>query len=197
MSREHSPSIVRLESAQAAIRDAFLGWQCRLRQLSVRDAEGRPTLGMRPSLSIAGAGDLGRITVLIVPREPAAATAELRHLVRRTHDPAERYKSALTLLSAHYYQYPGEFSDRLTALFARESAVAAAALRAGRCTLGFVQYSQSYRLPCAVMELGEDEPAYQLTFWHNSLFNPRVPPDARVVGFAPDWAHAEADPEVG
>ncbi len=29
-------TVVRLEAAQAALRDRFLGWQCRLRQMAVR-----------------------------------------------------------------------------------------------------------------------------------------------------------------
>ncbi len=43
--------VVRLETAQAALRDHFLGWQCRLRQLAVREAGGRPSSGIALGLS--------------------------------------------------------------------------------------------------------------------------------------------------
>lgn len=187
--------VVRLESAQAVLRDHFLGWQCRLRQLAVREAEGRPTAGMRPLVEVPGeAAALGRITVLIVQREPETATAEFRHLVRRTHDPAERYKSALKLLSATYYQYPEDFADELTALFGPRSGLVERLLAAGRCALGFEQYSQSYRLPCRVRALGEAEPAFQATLWHNALFNPNLTAGIQVLAFQPDWQEAEAEP---
>lgn len=191
-----SATVVRLEAAQAAFRTAFLGWQCRLRQLSVRNGEGRPTSGMRPEVSIGPRLELGRITVLIVPEAPEESTAEFRHMVRRTHDPALRYQSALKTLAAHYFQYPEDFSERLTALFGPDSKTAQRLLAAAEATLRFEQYSQSYELPCQVAELPEQDPAYQATFWHNRLFNPRIPAGARVLGFTPDWAHASADPPV-
>ncbi len=88
-------TVVRLEAAQAALRDHFLGWQCRLRQISVREAGGRPTSGMRPELRLMAEGPpLGAITTLILRREPAEATAQFRHMVRKTQDPAERYDGA-------------------------------------------------------------------------------------------------------
>jgi len=187
--------VVRLEAAQAALRDHFLGWQCRLRQLAVREAGGRPSSGMRPELRLGEAGPpLGAITTLILRRTPAEATAQFRHMVRKTQDPAERYAGALKVLAAAYYQRPREFSDQLTALFGPGSEIAERVLSAGRCRLAFAQYSQSYTLPCSVRALAEDDPAYQATYWHNALFNPALPGGVRVLGFQPDWARAEAEP---
>ena len=198
MTDETSGEVIRLAAAQAALRDHFLGWQCRLRQLAVRETEGRPTLGMRPTLSCAGQDENGgRITVLIVPRAPEETTAEFRHLVRRTHDPAERYKDALKFLAAAYYQYPQDFSDEITALFGPGSALAERLLSDGRCRLGFEQYSQRYALSCLVRALPESAPAFQAAYWHNSLFNPEIPAGIQVLAFQPDWATAEADPPVG
>ena len=191
-------TVVRPEAAQAALRDHFLGWQCRLRQMAVRQAGGRPTSGMRPEVRLAEADTpLGAITTLIVRREPREATAQFRHLVRKTQDPAERHDAALETLAAAYYQRPREFSDELTALFGPAPGLADQLLAAGRCVLDFAQYSQRYRLPCAARNLGEDEPAFQATYWHNALFNPALPGGVRVLGFQPDWARAEAEPGVG
>ncbi len=188
---------VRLEAVQAALRDHFLGWQCRLRQMAVRQAGGRPTSGMRPEVRLEGAAEaLGRITVLILPKAPEQATAQFRHMVRKTQDPAERYDAALAILAAAYYQRPQEFSDELTALFGPASDIAGRLLTAGRCVLAFDQYSQRYRLPCAVRRLAEDDPAYQATYWHNALFNPTLPGGVRVLAFQPDWTRAEAEPSV-
>jgi len=187
--------VVRLEAAQAALRDHFLGWQCRLRQLAVREAGGRPTSGMRPELRLDEDGPpLGAITTLILRRAPAEATAQFRHMVRKTQDPAERYDAALKMLAAAYYQRPQEFSDQLTALFGPGSEIAERALSAGRCRLAFEQYNQRYTLPCSVRVLTEDDPVYQATYWHNALFNSALPSGVQVLGFQPDWALAEAEP---
>lgn len=177
------------------LRAHFLGWQCRLRQMSARQAEGRPSAGMRPrALDCAGVEFAPAITVLLVPSEAGPAAMRFRHMMRRTKDPAQRRDDALKLLAATFYQHPGDFSDRLTALFEPGSALAGRLVGAGACRLDFEQYSQRYRLPCALSELAPDDPARQATYWHNSLFNPALPADVRVLAFTPDWARAEADP---
>jgi hypothetical protein len=173
----------------------FLGWQCRLRQHAVRHDGGRPAPGMRPRVLAADGTELAAaVTVLLVPREPAESTALFRHQMRRTHDPAQRYQKALETLSAAFYQHPDEFSDRLTALFAGDSPLAATLAESGRCTLDFVQYNQRYTLPCTVAVEAAGGPAYEATYWHNALFNPRIPDGLTVLAFAPDWAAASADP---
>jgi hypothetical protein len=193
--QEETGRLVRLEATQAALRDHFLGWQCRLRQLAVREAGGRPSSGMRPELRLTAAGPpLGAITTLILRREPGQATAQFRHMARKTQDPAERYDAALKMLAATHYQRSREFSDQLTALFGPSSEIAEHVLAAGRCLLAFEQYSQRYTLPCAARALAEEEPAYQATYWHNALFNPALPGGVQVLGFQPDWALAEAEP---
>lgn len=182
-------------SRHAAMRRAFLGWQCRIRQLAVRRDAGRPSAGMRPIARISGRA-IGPLVVLMNKHEPESYAAEFRHMSRRTNDPAERYASALAYLGAAYYQRPEEFSDRLTALFGRGSANAHALETAGQCLLEFEQYAQRFALPCAVRALDPEEPAYQTTYWHNSLFNADIPGDVTVLAFEPDWRSASADPPV-
>lgn len=186
-----------LDAAHSALRDHFLGWQCRVRQLSARQGGGRPTTGMRPGVSLPGE-DQSRaaITVLIVKREPEQSTAEFRHMVQRTQDPAEHYKSALRALAATYYQRPADFSDEMTGLFNDGATMVVRLLQAGRCVLEFEQYSQRYRLACTVRDLPKTDPAFAATYWHNRLFNPHIPAEISVLGFRPDWAAAHAEPAI-
>jgi len=174
----------------------FLGWQCRLRQHSIRTEEGRPSSGMRPEVSVAGKS-LGTITVLVVKAEPDDMTAQFRYMVKKTPDPAERFENAIKVLAEAYYQRPKEFSDEMTALFGPGSRFAQHLINQGDCELHFDQFSQSYRLPCRVEALRESHSHYQATFWHNSLFNHEIPGGAVVLGFKPDWERAVAEPDVG
>ena len=197
MSNEERPS-GRAAAASAAdeLRDHFLGWQCRLRQLAVRQGGGRPNAGMLPRVSSGAERDpdpasFDRLVVLIVEREPEEMTAQLRHLCRRTHDPKDRYDRVLSVLRAGYYQYPNRFSDAMTALFAPGSARATSLLEMGSCVLHFEQHSRAFRLPCRVESLERDDPAYQATYWHNAVFNPGLPPDPEIRAFLPDWEAAE------
>jgi hypothetical protein len=184
-------NIILLEPAAAALRDEFVGWQCRLRQLAARQAGGRPMPGMRPRvLSPAGAEIADGIVVLIVEKAPGASTAQMRFQYEKTQDPIERYDKALDFLSAGYFQQPRNFSDVMTALFGGRSPTSAALLNHGDCVLEFQQFSQAYRVPCKVTELAASHPFHQATLWHNRLFNPNLPPAIHVLAFAPDWKHA-------
>ena len=177
------------------LRDHFLGWQCRIRQLAIRENAGRPSPGMRPRvLDTRGADLADGINVLIVEAEPEEATSLFRFTCQKSHDPQARYDEALRFLAAAYFQYPRGFSDRLSATFAADSAFAERLLGLGRCRLAFEQFGQRYDLPCSVSEQAPGDPRYEATFWHNKLFNAALPSGVRILSFAPDWAGAEAEP---
>ena len=186
-----SEKTVLIEPAAEALRDRFIGWQCRLRQMAVREAGGKPSAGMRPQvLSPVGDELAAAITVLIVPADPGDSVQLFRYQVLRTEDPVERYDKGLEFLAANYFQQPREFSDVMTALFAANSELADQLLKLGQCRLIFEQYNQSYRVPCSVVQFAQDDPHFQATFWHNRLNNPNLPAGVRVLGFEPDWRHA-------
>jgi hypothetical protein len=182
-------------SDPAAKRDHFLGWQCRIRQIAMRQDGGRPSSGMRPRVvSIAGRELSPGLTVLIVPKEPAETTAFFRFQVQKSPDPRAVYEKGLAFLQAEFFQQPKDFSDRLTAVLPRDSSLADALLSDGACVLEFDQFRQVYRLPSAVFELDPGDPAREATLWHNRLFNPSLPDDVRVLAFRPDWPNGEASP---
>lgn len=191
MSAAESNNVVLTDVAAQQLRDDFIGWQCRLRQLSVRQAGGRPLSGMRPQvLSPDGEVLADGVTVLIVEHDPANSTQLFEFQCKRTNDPVERYDKILELLSSTYFQYPQNFSDTMTALFGAASDLPPALLHLGRCQLEFEQFTQAYRVPCEVTELSQDHAFYQVTYWHNHMFNPAMPPNTRVLAFKPDWPHA-------
>lgn len=191
-------NVILLEPAAQALRDAFLGWQCRIRQLAVRESGGRPSSGMRPRVATAEGEEIAPgVTVLIVHEEPWESAQLFRHQYLKTQDPVERYDKALEITAASYFQHPSQFSDVMTALFGPESGLADRLLRQGRCVLDFAQFSQTYRIPCAVEQLTPDDGFYQATYWHNSLYNPNLPAGVRVLAFTPDWSRASGQAERG
>jgi hypothetical protein len=193
MSAKPSDNVILLEPAAAALRDAFIGWQCRIRQLSARQAGGRPSAGMRPRVSAPQGEEIApAVTLLISEQEPQANTTLFRFQFLKNQDPAERYDKILEILSAGYFQQPHDFGDVMTGLFGPQSTVAATLLNHGRCILDFAEYAQAYRIPSAVAALTESDDLYQATYWHNRMFNPNMPPAVRILSFTPDWPHAAA-----
>jgi hypothetical protein len=178
-----------------ALRDHFLGWQCRIRQIAVRQLDGQPMPAMQPAVwSRKGKILSERMTVLIVKAEPAESTAYFRHQLQRTHEHAEARAAGLGWLAADHFQDPLSFSDAMTALFAADSPLAAAILAARTVLLDFDQYSQRYRIFCRTRQLATGDPARHATLWHNRLFNPNLAGNAAVLAFKPEWKSAEADP---
>ncbi|MBX2884893.1 MAG: hypothetical protein KTR32_33365 [Granulosicoccus sp.] len=190
--------VIRLDSANEALKLHFLAWQCRVRQIIMRDHEGKPGDAIIPEVLIDNDEEpIGHIITLICKSAQYSKVPELKHMVRKTHDPADRRKNALTLFSETYYQKASEFSDVLTSTFQRDSEGAARLRKAGYCRLRFNAYQQSFELHCKVWRLSDNNPLRQSTYWHNLLFNPGLPADTLVLGFEPDWSISTADPLPG
>jgi hypothetical protein len=176
--------------AAAALCREFVGWQCRIRQLAARREGGRPSSGMRPRVLNRNEEELSAgIVTLIVESEPAHSTQLFRYQYLRTHDPVERYDNMLEILQGSYFQDPARFADLITALFGAESRLAAQLLGEAHCVLDFEQYTQGYRIPCAIARLAESSPFHEATLWHNRMFNPRLPASVQILSFRPDWSH--------
>jgi len=152
----------------------FLRWQCRVRQIAMRDHQGRPDDAITPALTLPGNDEpIGHIITMLCKWG--------------ANDPAQRRDKALEFFSSTYYQKIQEFSDAVTATFPPKSPGAAKIAAAGECTLTYEAYGQRYDLVCAVTQLENNNPMYQATYWHNLLFNPTLHPDIEILQFAPDW----------
>jgi hypothetical protein len=193
MASKTDNNVVLTEPVAKALKQQFLGWQCRIRQIAVREGGGRPSAAMRPRVTTSGGVEIAPgIIVLIVESDAEESTALFRHQFLKTQDPKERYAKILEILQASHFQQPSLFSDIMTALFGPGSAVAARLLAYGRCVLEFEEYGQGYRIPCEMAALSESHPLYQATYWHNRMFNPNLPAGIQILSFTPDWTHSIA-----
>ena len=184
-----------MPSAADALRDHFLGWQCRIRQIAMRQDGGRPSQGMRPRVMTSIGRELSpALTVLIMPKEPVESTAFFRFTVQKSRDPRDIYEKGLAFLQADFFQQPKDFSDVLTAVLPGGSSLAAELIRGGTCLLEFDQFRQFYRLTAAVGPLAEGDPLREASLWHNRIFNPALPNYVEVLGFQPNWSVADARP---
>ncbi len=173
----------------------FLGWQCRIRQMSARDYEGQPMPGMRPRVS-ARKGEvlLPAMAVLLIPAEPSESTAFFRFQVLKTNEHQRVREAGIKYLGGDYFQLPELFSDSMTAVFGPGSETAGRLLKVKDVLLDFEQYSQSFRMFCKVRKLRPNDQARQSSLWQTRMFNPNVPNDADVLAFTPDWKTAQAEP---
>lgn len=194
----NSGEVVRLDSANQELKQFFMLWQCRLRQMMMREKAGKPDDTIMPEVWPEGSAEvLGHIITVMCKRPEYSIVPELKQMVRGTNDPAIRRSNALTLFSETYYQKSTEFSEVLTSTFHPDSEGAKALRQAGHCRLKFSAFNQNYDLQCKVWRLSAHNPLYQATYWHNLLFNPALPGDTLILGFEPDWSRSVADPMPG
>ena len=147
------------------LRDAFLRWQCRVRQMMMRDKMGRPDGEIMPALTLPGENEpMGHIITVMSKLPAHSVVPEMRHMVQRTRDPAAVREAGLKFLSAAHYQKSAEFSDILTATFPPGSEGAQTIRRAERCTLTYEAYSQRYDVACRVWKLTSKNPLWQATY---------------------------------
>jgi len=178
------------------MRTAFLKWQCRVRQISMRENGGQPDEGMMPEVYLGDdRASIGQIITLINKLPDYSVTAELKFMAAKTNDPAQRRENAQKFFSAIFYQKAAEFSDILTATFQPGSAGAKRLRDAGLIRLVFDAYGQMFDLTCKVITLSASDYLHQATMAHNKLFNPSQLPNTEVLGFEPDWSASHSQPE--
>lgn len=169
----------------------FLGWQCRIRQVSARDYGGQPMAAMHPRASTRkGEVILPAMVILLVPEETGPSTAFLKFQLQKTAEHEKARDAVVKYLGGDFYQLPELFSDEMTAVFGAGSLVAERLMRAKEVLLDFEQYAQSYRMFCKVRRLGPRDEARDFSLWQSRAFNPNVPNDAAVLGFKPEWKSA-------
>lgn len=189
-----SEKVILIGEAAEQLCETFLHWQCRLRQMAMREGGGRPSAGMRPVIFSRDDQQLAGSTVIVLHKaETEESTAFFRHQVLKTQDPVERWEKATEHMAAGYFQGYRDFGDTLTALFGPASALVDQLLNHGKVNLEFAELNQRFRLLCKVAELEEHDELYQATYWHNRMFNPNIPAGVRVVSFTPDWSRSKSE----
>ena len=136
---------------QQRLSEAFLGWQCRIRQYAIRRRQGKPSQGMRPLLSLDGTLVPSAITTVLNKKSPGDSITEFQYIVKKNNDPRLRFEAGLGKLQVNYFQQPQTFSDHLTATFSPGSEVAYAILNAGKCRLLFEQSNQLFDIAFATL----------------------------------------------
>ena len=180
-----------LKKNRHPIQDYFLGWQCRLRQYAMRIGEGRPSSGMRPCVLLKNGTEVASAaTLLLVPDQQQESIQQFRFMAQKTHDPQERFKKAVELLSSSFYQNVEKFSGLMTGVFLKNSGIVKALMKNQYCLLAFDYQQQKFLIPSSVGVLKKKDLEYEFTFWHNYLFNPHLSPEINIISFRPDWHKA-------
>jgi len=168
--------------------EKFMKFQCRARQMIMRDNLGRPDASITPTIYLKGnTKPITEIITLMHKLPEYSALSELMHIARKTNDPSQRRDQAVKLLSASYYQKHREFTDVLTATFTPNSNLAETLISEGSCRLLFDAHSHKFESTFTVNKLERSEFLFRSTIMHNQLFNPNLHPETIILSFSPGW----------
>ena len=172
-----------------SLQEKFLKWQCRVRQIIMRENSGKPDLSIMPMVKLLNLQEeLGQIITVISKDIPFSQVPEMKHMAKSIFDPMQRHEKAIQFFSATYFQKYREFSDIITSTFLPGSVGAKKILESKECLLIFEAYNQYFELFCEVRQLEKKDPFYISTWWHNSLFNPSLNPNTVILAFNVDWS---------
>ena len=144
------------------LRTQFIKWQCRVRQISMRENFGRPDDSISQLVFLPNAKEsYGKIVTILSKEIAFSKIPELNHIVKRTFDPLQRREKAIEFFSETYFQKHKEFSDILTATFQPNSIGAETIIKNGLCKLIFDSYSQKFELHCKVKKLESSNPFFR------------------------------------
>ncbi|PPR77312.1 MAG: hypothetical protein CFH06_01333 [Alphaproteobacteria bacterium MarineAlpha3_Bin5] len=163
-------------------------WQCRIRQISFRQADGRPSKGMMPILQKSTDHQSSYRIITVLNKLPEfSKLPELQHIALKTNDPEERQASAVKFFSEVYFQHPAQFSGVLTATFPQNSLGVEKLANLDYCILRYEEFGQRYNIKCCPFIISTSHQLYRATYWHNFLFNSSLPAEPVVLGFQPNW----------
>ena len=87
--------------SMSPLRLSFLKWQCRVRQIAMRDNHGRPDDAITSALFLPGADEpMGHIITVMNKSPGYSVTPELLHMAKKTNDPAQGRDQAIRFFSA-------------------------------------------------------------------------------------------------
>ena len=178
-----------MQTSADALRDHFLGWQCRIRQIAMRQDGGRPSAGMRPRVlddrgprALARADGADRAEGAggksgLLPLPGAEIVRPARDLRARAGVPAGGLFSA-----AEVFQRPADGGPAGGFAARRDTA------RGGDVCSGIRPVPSVLPADLRGIRASAGDPARDATLWHNRLFNPALPDEVQVLAFRPDWA---------
>ena len=170
------------------IKNTFMKWQCRVRQIIMRKNYGKPDASIMPNVLLNyGKIHLGEIITVLSKDITFSKLPEMKHISKVNFDLSKRREKAIQFFSEYYYQNYKEFSPVLTATFQPDSLGIRKIIKSTVCSLVFDAYNHNFKLDCEVELLKKEDHLYQATWWHNSLFNSNLHPNTLILAFNVNW----------
>ena len=165
----------------------FVNWQCLLRQRNFRKFAGKPSEGTLASIYDRKSNEeITNIRSVLIEKDVASSAKMFEFMIKKTHDPEERFSKAVKFFASEYYNTPRNFDGSFTATFPFQSNIAKKILKKKKCKVQFFERDTGFNFGVSVFKLNKKDSKWLYTFWHNTFFNPGLNEEIEILYFCPD-----------
>ena len=165
----------------------FVVWQCSLRQKNFRMFGGKPSEGTSALLlDFKTNAKIATIRSILIEHNCLNTAKMFEFMIKKTHDPEERFLKAIKFFSSEYYNTPQNFDGSFTATFPFNSDLIKKILKKKKCIVEFFERDTGFHFPVYISKLKKTDTKWMYTFWHNSFFNSELTNNIDILYFSPE-----------
>ena len=167
--------------------DDFVGWQCLLRQRNFRKFSGKPSNGTVAQIIDKKTNyEIFSLQSILMEKNPLKTAQMFEFMIKKTHDPEERYLKAVQFFSSEYFEETKNFDGSFSATFSNNSSMLKKILNKKKLTVQFFEHTTGFNFSVNVSKLKKNEPEWMYTFYHNSFFNTDLRNNIEILLFIPE-----------
>ena len=165
----------------------FVNWQCLLRQRNFRKFAGKPSEGTLASIYDRKSNEeITNIRSVLIEKDVANSAKMFEFMIKKTHDPEERYLKAVKYFASEYFENSNIFDGTFAATFPTNSKILKTLLKNKKLNVQFFESTNGFNFTVDVKKLKKSDPIWKFTFYHNCFFNSSLDDNIEILIFKPD-----------
>ena len=158
-----------------------------LRQRNFRKFEGKPSEGTVASIYDKNSNDeITNLRSILIEKDPFNSAKMFEFMVKKTHDPEERYLKAVKYFASEYFENSNIFDGSFSATFPNNSKIVKDLLKKRKINVQFFESPTGFNFKVNIKLLKKSDPVWKFTFFHNSFFNSSLDENIEILFFKPD-----------
>ena len=165
----------------------FVDWQCLLRQRNIRKFSGKPSDGTIATIYDKDSNDeITNLRSVLVEKKPLDSAKMFEFMIKKTHDPEERFLKAVKYFASEYFENSTIFNGSFSATFPNNSKIVKNLLKKRKLNVQFFESPSGYNFKVNIKKLKKTDPIWKFTYYHNCFFNSSLDENIEILLFNPD-----------
>ena len=127
-----------------------------------------------------------KFRTILIEKKPLNSAKMFRFMIKKTHDPEDRFLKAVKLFSYEYFENPKIFNGAFTATFPYKSNLVSSILKKKKCNVQFFENNTGFHFGVEINKLKKNSSEWIYTYYHNLFFNPELNENIDILYFNPN-----------